>query len=207
MIFCPKCGEAIPDNSITCSKCGETLKSSESEQAVVYASQKQEKESASVVASSSNTKNGFIAWGILSVLFLVFLKLNYMSISVDLYYGGSSDTSYTGYYLTQCLEGTARLSGIMVMVLIVIACAGIITAVLGTKGGIVKKSLLKALTLIEALSAVIVTIIPFFHLRNLLAEFDSSISTASIGMGCYLNIAVAVIMLIIYFNILSSLKD
>lgn len=39
MIFCPKCGEAIPDKSEVCPKCGVDLKSGNDSQAVVYASQ------------------------------------------------------------------------------------------------------------------------------------------------------------------------
>lgn len=39
MIVCPKCKEAIPDESQTCPKCGTELKMQTNEQAVVYASQ------------------------------------------------------------------------------------------------------------------------------------------------------------------------
>lgn len=43
-MFCLKCGEAIPDNSRICPKCGAELTTNESDtdQAVVYASQNAE---------------------------------------------------------------------------------------------------------------------------------------------------------------------
>ncbi|WP_434311246.1 zinc-ribbon domain-containing protein [Hominifimenecus sp. rT4P-3] len=41
-MFCVKCGEAIPDGSSVCPKCGANLIKKEEEQAVVYASQKEE---------------------------------------------------------------------------------------------------------------------------------------------------------------------
>lgn len=40
MIFCPKCGEVIPDESEVCPKCGVELKNANESQAVVYASQR-----------------------------------------------------------------------------------------------------------------------------------------------------------------------
>lgn len=52
-MFCLKCGEAIPDGSEKCPLCGADLKSENSEQAVVYASQKEPPES-SVVNGAEN---------------------------------------------------------------------------------------------------------------------------------------------------------
>lgn len=46
MIFCPKCGEAIPEDSITCPKCGTNMSSKNDEPAIIYASQKKTEESA-----------------------------------------------------------------------------------------------------------------------------------------------------------------
>lgn len=207
MIFCPKCGEPIPDDSINCPKCGEAIKSSDSEQAVVYASQKKKEPTVGIEEARPDMKKSYIIWGVLSLLSLTFLKLNYMSISIDLYFGGSSDTDYTGYYLTQCLQGTARLSGIMVIILIIIAISGIVTASLGIKGDVIKNSLLKKIMMIEAFGSGVVTVITFFHVKSLLADFDSSLSTASVGPGCYLNIAVAVVAIIMYFKCFSSLQD
>lgn len=51
MFFCPKCGEAIPDNSEACPICGEQLKKNDAEPAIVYASP------ASTNASDSDKKS------------------------------------------------------------------------------------------------------------------------------------------------------
>ena len=203
-MFCLKCGEAIPVGSEICPICGADLKSENSEQTVVYASQKEISESSVAKESENDLKKPFIGVIIAAVCSFVFLSLNYMSISVKLLYYSSSDTNYTGYYLTKCLGGTARLSGIMVILLIVVNIATIITSVICIKGSSTKKSTLRKMILIEDILYIISTVVPLFHMMNLLKEFDSSLSTTSIGIGCYLNIAVAVFMIVMYLSTFSK---
>lgn len=50
----------------------------------------------------------------------------------------------------------------------------------------------------------IVTIIPYFNIKSLLEEFDSKYSTTNIGAGCYLNIVLATITIIIYFAVMNK---
>lgn len=203
-MFCLKCGEAIPDGSEKCPLCGAELKSENSEQAVVYASQKEPPESSVVNEAENNLKKSFIGVMIAAVCSFIFLSMNYMSVSIKLLYYGFSDTNYTGYYLTKCLGGTARLSGLMVILLIIVNIATIITAIIGIKGSMMNKDNLRKIILIEDILYIISTVVPLFHMMNLLKEFDSSLSSTGIGIGCYLNIVVAVFMIIMYISIFSK---
>lgn len=203
-MFCLKCGEAIPDGSEKCPLCGANLKSENSEYAVVYASQKELPESSVAETSESDLKKPFVGVIIAAVCSFIFLSMNYMSVSIKLLYYGSSNTNYTGYYLTKCLSGTARLSGLMVILLIIVNIATIITAIIGIKGSLMKKDNLRKLILTEDILYIISTVIPLFHIMNLLKEFDSSLSSTGIDAGCYLNIAVAVFMIIMYFLVFSK---
>ena len=204
-MFCLNCGEAIPDESATCPICGADLKSGRNDQTVVvFASQKEMAEFPETKAPKNDLNKQFIGVILAAVCSLIFLSFNYMSVSIKFLYYGSSDTNYTGYYLTKCLHGTARLSGLMVILLIIINIATIITAMIGIKGSLIKKYTLKKIILIEDLLYIISTVVPLFHMTNLLKEFDSSLSSTGIGIGCYLNIAVAVFMIIMYFSAFSK---
>lgn len=82
MIFCPKCGEAIPDESITCPKCGVELKK-EDEQAVVYVSQAISDADSSTNSVKANglskvPKSVKIAIGVVALLAIVFFVVNEM---------------------------------------------------------------------------------------------------------------------------------
>lgn len=171
---------------------------------MVYASQKEPPESSVVNGAENNLKKSFIGVMIAAICSFIFLSMNYMSVSIKLLYYGSSDTNYTGYYLTKCLGGTARLSGLMVILLIIVNIATIITAIIGIKGSMMNKDNLRKIILIEDILYIISTVVPLFHMMNLLKEFDSSLSSTGIGIGCYLNIAVAVFMIIMYFLIFSK---
>lgn len=201
-MFCLKCGELIPDDSEKCPNCGASI-GGDNEQAVIFASQKEPICELETTSASANNKTWLVIIG-LAVTSFIFLALNYMSVSIDLLYYGSSDTNYTGYYLTECLGGTARLSGIMVILLIVLNIATIITATVGMKKSELYGKALKKVLLSEVILYLFVTTVPYFHISNLLKEFDSSLSTTSIGIGCYLNIGVAILMAITYFSSLSK---
>lgn len=206
-MFCLKCSEAIPDGSEICPKCGANLKKKEDEQAVIYASQKELEET---VASSVKTtsKKSFYVWCAFAVASLIFLALNYFKVSIDLYFAGTSDSSYSGYGLIECLEGSVGMSGYMVILLIITNIAVLITGIIGAKGNVLKTSVLKGIMIVESISYLIATIVPYFNIKGVLAEFDSDLSTTSIGVGCYLNIILAVIVVIYYFsNINGQLKD
>lgn len=195
-MFCLKCGEAIPDGSKQCPLCGCDLEET-SEQAVVYASQK---DSPPVVNNTKDLTKSYYAVIALVIASFVFLAFNYFRVSIDLYFGGSSDSEFSGYGLISCLGGTARLSGLMVILLIFVNIATAVTAGLGIKGSSVSKDILNKLMLVEVVGYMIATIVPFFHITTLLQEFDSSLAETSIGLGCYLNIAVAIAMVILYFK-------
>jgi hypothetical protein len=203
-MFCLKCGEAIPDGSEKCPLCGAELKSEKQRTGCGLCLSKEPPVS-SVVNEAENNLKIVVYWSYdCSVCSFIFLSMNYMSVSIKLLYYGSSDTNYTGYYLTKCLGGTARLSGLMVILLIIVNIATIITAIIGIKGSMMNKDNLRKIILIEDILYIISTVVPLFHMMNLLKEFDSSLSSTGIGIGCYLNIAVAVFMIIMYFLIFSK---
>ncbi|MBP7320039.1 MAG: hypothetical protein KA953_03160 [Lachnospiraceae bacterium] len=202
-MFCLKCCEAIPDDSITCPNCGADIKvnvgeARGEEQAVVYASQKEEVINTNVNEENIPKKNFYI-WSIFAIAGLILLSLNYFKISVSLYFSGSSDSSYTGYGLLKCLQGTVGTSGYMVILMIISNVAILITGFLGAKGNIIKNNAIKIIMIIESILYLIASIVPYFNIKQQLAEFDSDLSTTSIGAGCYLNIALAIVMMIFYW--------
>ena len=195
-MFCLKCGEVIPDGNSVCPKCGATIGES-NDQAVVYASQKEVNETHIPATENVQDKNFYI-WCAFALVSFVFLALNYLSVSVRLYYSGSSDTIYSGYGLLKCLKGTVSVSGYMVILLIIVNLAVFLTGILGAQGN-VKKSVIKVWMMIESVAYLIVTIVPYFNMKKVLELFDSDLSTTSIGVGCYLNIVLAVVAVIYYF--------
>jgi hypothetical protein len=72
------------------------------------------------------------------------------------------------------------------------------------KGNIIKNSILNKIMLLQSICYLIVTIIPYFNIKSLLEEFDSKYSTTNIGAGCYLNIVLATITIIIYFAVMNK---
>ncbi|WP_031555494.1 zinc ribbon domain-containing protein [Lachnospira multipara] len=80
MKFCSKCGEVIPDDSVTCPKCGIVIKEQE-EHAVIYASQ--EKNSAETVITNNKKKINkktkiaiFVIIGIALLSVITFFSIN-----------------------------------------------------------------------------------------------------------------------------------
>ena len=182
----------------------------ESGKAIVYASQKSEENVVSAKQTIGDLKKPFIIWGALALASMVFLSFNYMTITLDLVFTGKSETNYTGYYLTKCLDGDARLSGIMVIILIILNLVSLLVAIVGISGHTSDmKRLLRTVSLIEVIAYPIITIIPLFHIKVLLMDFDdTNLATTSIGAGCYLNIVVAIIMMIFFFTSFSrTLKE
>lgn len=207
-MFCSKCGEAIPDKSVICPKCGVSLNNGiNKEYAVVYASQKEVDENNRSVTTSI-PKEKFYIWSIFAIVSFVFLALNYFKISVSLYFAGSSDTSYSGYGLLDCLQGSVSISGYMVILLMITNIAVLITGIVGVKENILKASVLKIIMMIESILYLLATIVPYFNIKKVLGEFNSKYSTTSIGAGCYLNIALALAAAIYFFvSIYKELKD
>lgn len=204
-MFCLKCGELIPDNCEKCPHCSAII-GGDNRQAVDFASPKEPVSESDTTIAPTNNWTWLAVIG-LAVASFLFLALNYMNVSIDLLYYGSSDINYTGYYLTECLHGTAWLSGIMVIILIVLNIATIITATVGIKKSVLYGKILNKVLLAEVILYLVVTVIPYFHISSLLKEFDSSLSTTSIGIGCYLNIGVAILMAITYFGSSSKQLD
>lgn len=206
-MFCFKCGDAIPDGSEICPICGTNLKEVDNEESIIYAFQKETPEDVTLLVKAV-PKKSFYIWCSFAVVSLIFLALNYFKISINLYFSGSSDTNYSGYGLLECLKGSVGMSGYMVILLIITNIAVFITGIIGAKGTVLKASVLKGIMIVESISYLIVTIVPYFNIKGVLAEFDSDLSTTSIGVGCYLNIVLAVIVVIYYFsNINGQMKD
>lgn len=207
-MFCLKCGEAIPDKSATCPVCGAMLNEEASdEKAVIYASQKKVEENSATITDSVPKKKFYI-WCTFAILSFVFLGLNYLKVSISLYFVGSSVTSYSGYGLLGCLKGSVAASGYMVILLIIINIAVIITGIIGAQGGVSKKNILKNVMMVESAAYLIAAIVPYFDIKKVLEEFDSDISTTSIGLGCYLNIVLAIVVFIYFFvSVYKQLKD
>lgn len=206
-MFCLKCGEVIPDGSKVCPKCGVNLEEIDNEETVVYASQKETQENVTSPIESV-PKKIFYIWCSFAVVSLIFLALNYFKVSISLYFAGSSDTNYSGYRLLECLRGSVGISGYMVILLIFTNIAVFVTGIVGAKGKVLTTSVLKGIMIIESIAYLIATIVPYFNIKSVLAEFDSNLSTTSIGIGCYLNIILAMIVVIYYFlNVSRKLKD
>ncbi len=195
-MFCFKCGEVIPDGSLVCPKCGASLEGS-NDQAVVYVSQEEINENHALAAERVRDKSFYI-WCAFALLSFAFLALNYLHVSVRLYYSGSSDTDYSGYGLLGCLKGTVSVSGYMVILLIIVNLAVFLTGILGAQGTVIKKNILKIWMMLESIAYLIVTIVPYFNIKKALEVFDSDISATGIGVGCYLNIVLAVVAVIYY---------
>lgn len=203
-MFCLKCGEAIPDGSEKCPLCGVVLKSESSEQTVVDSFQKEPPKFSVVNETENNLKNLYIGVVIAAICSFIFLSMSYMRIK--LLYSSVTGTNFTGYYLAKSLSGTGnvKLSGWMVILLIIVNIATIITAIIGIKGSLVNKDTLRKIILIEDILYIISTVIPLSDIMNILEGFDPSVSSTGIGIGCYLNIAVAVFMVIVYFLFFSK---
>ncbi|MGI5968893.1 MAG: zinc-ribbon domain-containing protein [Lachnospiraceae bacterium] len=201
-MFCLKCGEVISDGSIVCPKCGAVLNEDNvnNEQVVVYASQKEINSEANITSDTNKINNKkYFVWCILAVASFIFLKLQYLSVSIDLlFYGSSEIVEFTGYGLLECLEGSVRTSAIMVILLIIVNIAVLLTGIMAYKGSI-KSSIIKKLMIVEAISYLIVTIVTYFDIMVLLSEFDAKDTTTNVGVGCCLNIVVAIVTIILYF--------
>lgn len=208
-MFCLKCGEAIPDGSVTCPKCGACTGPNEEAanvQAVVYASQKKTDEEKVPTTENPHKKKLYI-WCVFSLVSFVFLGLNYFKISISLLYSGSSDVSYSGYGLLKCLNGTASLAGYMAILLIITNLAVFITGIVGAMGKGLKPGTLKVILAIETVSYAVSSILCYFNIRTVLTEFNSDISTTSVGLGCYLNIVLAIVAVVYFFVINNQLKN
>lgn len=195
------CNETIPDVAEKCPNGGATI-SEINKQTTMFTSQEESVKGDNPSTNSSTIMPWLVVIG-LAIASLASLALKYMSISVKLIVG-SSDTTYTGYYLTKCLGGTAKLSGIMVIILIILNVITIITAITGMVMPAYHSKPLKMVLLFETISYLIVTAIPYFHISSLLEEFDSPFANTSIGIGCYLNIGIALLMAITCLGSLSK---
>lgn len=153
-------------------------------------------------------KNKFYIWCIFAVMSFAFLGMNYIQVSVSLYFGGLSDTRYSGYGLLKCLEGSVSISGYMVILLLITNVAVLITGAVGIMGNIAKANIIRIIMMVESIIYLFVTIAPYLNIKKVLKEFDPNLSKARIGVGCYLNIALAVIVAIYFFvNMCKQLKD
>ena len=139
MMFCPKCGEAIADDSAFCPKCGEKIKTTDSEPAVVYASQKEAAPAASE-KSKSQGMNIFLIWGILPILSLIFLKLSYYGTGFASSLLGDKVLYTTGYEMITfdfemfSYDFVMGFVSIINAFLIVLCVVNIITAIIGYTG-------------------------------------------------------------------------
>ncbi len=75
-MFCLKCGEAIPDNSELCPKCGTCLTEENSEQTIVYASQKSDDAPNVLSVKKTIPKKVLVPLGILLCCAVIFLIIS-----------------------------------------------------------------------------------------------------------------------------------
>jgi hypothetical protein len=204
-MFCLRCGEVIPDGSVVCPKCGELLsEESKSGKTAVYASKK--------IKGNAVSKQKFCIWSMIAVVSFFFLKLNYFKVNIKTVILGSSyaiNRDISGYDLLGYLEGSVSISGYMIILLIITNIVAFVTGIIGVKGNVIKAKALKVLMLIETIAYLIATIVPYFNIKKELSVFDSSlITTTSIGAGCYLNLALAIVAAIYFmFGFCNQLKD
>lgn len=199
-MLCMKCGAAIPDGSEVCPLCGADLTPSGNDRVDDNTLQNDSAEFSTIRPVKRIViipLIGMIAGAISS---LMFMSLDYMKIgvSIDFFHTTVSIVNYTGYDLAKGVAGQAKLLGIMIILLIVVNIAAIVTAIIGITGRHLRKNKLKWVILGEDIIYLISTVVSFLCISNILKGFDIDISANSIGIGCYLNIAAAVFMFIMY---------
>lgn len=195
-MFCLKCGEAIPDNTIKCPKCGANLNEDIETKGVVYGTQNISDEK--VKNTNEKLKNMFYLWSVLGIISFFLLTQNYLAVIVDLYYGEISDLYISGFGLLECLGGTLALAGYMVIALIIVNIMVVVTGILGVQDNKMGTKNLNTLMMFECIAYLATTIIPYFSIINVLSEFNSKITTTSVGIGCYFNIVIAVAASVLY---------
>lgn len=213
-MFCQKCGEAIPDNSAVCSKCGMNLTAEKSEETIIYASQQKELEINNQLINEKPKGKEFISYiivAILAILPFIFLSLNYLTIDYNSYYYNGI-IGYSGYEFLGFWGGTGRLTAIMVVLLIVASILTIATALIGIISILINKVILKAsvikkIVLAEVILYFVATITSLIHILTLLDGFNTSLSLGRIGIGCYLNLVVAIVIFFVYLMSLIRVKE
>lgn len=138
----------------------------------------------------------YVIWCLLPIASFVCLKLNYILVSAELSDGSTPESGYTGYSVIDW-NGTGRILGIMVILLFILNIAVIVTGLIGMTGKIIRNSVLKFCMLIEAVAYVAVTVVEYLNIRTLAKPVDQSISTISVGIGCYLNMGVALVAVVL----------
>ena len=196
-MFCYKCGKEIPDESVICPECGADLSAHLRDEkdgldnCDVSLNQSEDK------VLKEKTVIPYILVIMATICSFVFLALNYMTVDVQVL-GLSASNSFTGYGFTGTLGGSGRITGLMVILLIIINIVLILTCALALLGRIEKEKIHKILKL-GVSGYAISTIVSFIHITSLLGNFEDTIGEAKIGPGCYLHLGVAFFMVIMYF--------
>ncbi len=195
-MLCEKCGEPIPDGSLNCPECGAFL-------ARGYVAPKPKP----VVEEADETvethvvnylKPNCYIWCIFALLSFVFLAFNYLTVSVGYSYL-SSDSTYSGYGLLKCLNGSVATSGYMVIIMIITNIAVLLTGIIGANAYSLNTGLYRILVIAESAAYLIASFVTFFNIKKVLGEFNSVLSDTKIGIGCYLHMILAVAAIVYYF--------
>ena len=147
-------------------------------------------------------KKSFVLWCAFAAASLAVLSFNYFTISFDLHRDEALSSGYSGYGLIGCLQGSVGLSGYMVILLIITNIAALATGIAGAAGCRVQAGVLRESMVIESIFYLLSAIVPYFNLKNALEKYDSLVTVSDIGLGCYLNILLAVTAAVYCFCVL-----
>ena len=200
-MFCLKCGAAIPDNSRVCPECGTDLGSANENKTIVYASQKEwqnASENMPKKKSNGSAKVLYVLLLVTALLSFYFISMDYFRVSI----ASMGYNRYSGYLLIQYLGGSANITGYCIIGLIILNCITIFICVLGLMGR--HKS---NLYILFGIAYIIITVVPYFNIKNVLAEFDPSLTSVGISLGFYLNLGVGIIALILYLLLSRVTKE
>lgn len=140
-----------------------------------------------------NMKNSqrapFLAMILVAVLSLFFTRLPYIT-------SGPAHISGYDMFIGFLGDGVPELAltGLMILARIVFGIAIVICCFLALFDSQIRMHKLKKVILGHIFFYLLVTIIPFFHIINIIQGIDDTI----VGIGCYLNLGVGVVMLLIY---------
>lgn len=207
-MFCVRCGKKISDESKYCEYCGHKIEYlTTSQESGSHSEIKDITEKRSVILSNSanqtsNTKHNLkvLLWSMVGVFSLIIMSMNYVSISVRLTYT-TSDSSYSGFGLLKCIDGTLGIAARMMIVLIVTNIIIVITGIALTTKSKLKIYASRSI-IVESIILTIASLIALLNIFIELNEFNPSLTNATVGAGAYINLILSISTLIfsIYIN-------
>lgn len=207
-MFCVKCGKEIPNGNDTCMNCGHKVGEPISVENAVFETEDGETTfcvsanppKSTSTAEIANNRSKLLLWSGAGLLSLIIMFMNYASVSVKLTYT-SSDSAFSGYGLIECMDGTLGTAARMMVLLIIVNIAMIITGIVRYKTDQYNKYM-TPIMFVESILSVLASFISFININTEMSEFDSSLSSAYVGVGAYLNLilSIAIVILAIYIK-------